>query len=172
MPPRTKPQRAFVGGSWSNSDNEEDEKTKDETCLMAQASNEVFSETEFYSDNSSIDNTKLDSVYNRLCKISQKVIDKNKSLKANNIRFENELLELKDKLSSLEKNKEINKGCTSCKDIRLENEKLKNDVLKLDQFERSTHALREMIGIQKQSIDKGIRFYFSRSLNKWELRST
>ncbi|GJU22083.1 hypothetical protein Tco_1155425 [Tanacetum coccineum] len=29
---------------------EEEEKTKDETCLMAQASNEVLSETEYYSD--------------------------------------------------------------------------------------------------------------------------
>ncbi|GJZ89992.1 hypothetical protein Tco_0661919 [Tanacetum coccineum] len=40
MPPRTKRARAFVGGSWNNNDNEEDEKTKDETCLMTQTSNE------------------------------------------------------------------------------------------------------------------------------------
>nr|GEU36795.1 transposase, Ptta/En/Spm, transposase, Tnp1/En/Spm-like protein [Tanacetum cinerariifolium] len=31
---------AFVGGSWSDSGEEEEEKTKDETCLMAQASTE------------------------------------------------------------------------------------------------------------------------------------
>ncbi|GJX82445.1 RNA-directed DNA polymerase [Tanacetum coccineum] len=37
---KRKNQRAFVGGSWSDSDEEDDEKTKDETCLMAQASNE------------------------------------------------------------------------------------------------------------------------------------
>ncbi|GJT04858.1 hypothetical protein Tco_0839320 [Tanacetum coccineum] len=41
MPPRIKPHRAFVGRSWSDSDNEEDGKTKDETCLMTQASNEI-----------------------------------------------------------------------------------------------------------------------------------
>nr|GEW45871.1 zf-CCHC domain-containing protein/DUF4219 domain-containing protein/UBN2 domain-containing protein [Tanacetum cinerariifolium] len=34
-------QRAFVGGSWNDSDEDEEEKTKDEKCLMAKASNEV-----------------------------------------------------------------------------------------------------------------------------------
>ncbi|GJZ31005.1 retrovirus-related pol polyprotein from transposon TNT 1-94 [Tanacetum coccineum] len=40
-PPKEKNQRAFVGGSWSDSVEEEDEKAKDETCLVAQASNEI-----------------------------------------------------------------------------------------------------------------------------------
>ncbi|GJQ97123.1 retrovirus-related pol polyprotein from transposon TNT 1-94 [Tanacetum coccineum] len=39
-PPKDKNQRAFVGGSWSDSSEEDDEKAKDETCLVAQASNE------------------------------------------------------------------------------------------------------------------------------------
>ncbi|GJZ63055.1 hypothetical protein Tco_0619476 [Tanacetum coccineum] len=39
-PPKEKNQRAFVGGSWSDSGEEDNEKDKDETCLMAQASNE------------------------------------------------------------------------------------------------------------------------------------
>ncbi|GJX32257.1 hypothetical protein Tco_0242112 [Tanacetum coccineum] len=34
-------QRAFVGGSWSDSDEDNEEKTKDKKCLMANASNEV-----------------------------------------------------------------------------------------------------------------------------------
>ncbi|GKB04115.1 hypothetical protein Tco_0832258 [Tanacetum coccineum] len=42
-PPRNNNQRAFVEGYWSDSSEEEEEKTKDETCLMAQASNEVLS---------------------------------------------------------------------------------------------------------------------------------
>ncbi|GKF52613.1 hypothetical protein Tco_0159523, partial [Tanacetum coccineum] len=33
-------QKAFVEGSWSDSDEYEEEKTKDEKCLMAKASNE------------------------------------------------------------------------------------------------------------------------------------
>ncbi|GJZ77961.1 zf-CCHC domain-containing protein [Tanacetum coccineum] len=41
-PPKDKNQRAFVGGSWSDSGEEDDEKAKDETCLMAQASSEVI----------------------------------------------------------------------------------------------------------------------------------
>ncbi|GJX17276.1 putative reverse transcriptase domain-containing protein [Tanacetum coccineum] len=63
-------QRAFVGGSWSDSDEDEEERTKDEKCLMAKTSNEVLSETEFFSDDhSSLDEKDLDSEYNRLCKV-------------------------------------------------------------------------------------------------------
>ncbi|GKB67714.1 retrovirus-related pol polyprotein from transposon TNT 1-94 [Tanacetum coccineum] len=40
-PPRSKNQRAFVGGAWSDSGEDEEEKTKDENCLVAQASNEI-----------------------------------------------------------------------------------------------------------------------------------
>ncbi|GKE21998.1 hypothetical protein Tco_1433510, partial [Tanacetum coccineum] len=35
-----KNQKAFVGGSWSDSGEEDDEKVKDETCLVAHASSE------------------------------------------------------------------------------------------------------------------------------------
>nr|GEW28595.1 zf-CCHC domain-containing protein/UBN2 domain-containing protein [Tanacetum cinerariifolium] len=38
--PKDKNQRAFVRGSWSNSGEEDDEKVKNETCLVAQASSE------------------------------------------------------------------------------------------------------------------------------------
>ncbi|GKA05014.1 zf-CCHC domain-containing protein [Tanacetum coccineum] len=69
-PPRSKNQKAFVEGTWSDSGEDKKEKTKDETCLVAQASNEVPSETGFYSDDlSSIDELYLDSEYNRLCKL-------------------------------------------------------------------------------------------------------
>ncbi|GKB57455.1 zf-CCHC domain-containing protein [Tanacetum coccineum] len=55
-------QRAYVEGSWSDSDEEGEEKTKDEKCLMAKASNEVSSETEFFRDDlSSLDEKYLDS---------------------------------------------------------------------------------------------------------------
>ncbi|GJV63924.1 retrovirus-related pol polyprotein from transposon TNT 1-94, partial [Tanacetum coccineum] len=40
-PPRDKNQRAIVGGSWSDSGEEDDEKIQDETCLVAQAPNEI-----------------------------------------------------------------------------------------------------------------------------------
>ncbi|GKC41811.1 putative reverse transcriptase domain-containing protein [Tanacetum coccineum] len=54
-------QKAFVGGSWSDSDEDEEERTKDEKCLMAKASNEVLSETEYFSDDqSSLDENDLD----------------------------------------------------------------------------------------------------------------
>ncbi|GJS55756.1 retrovirus-related pol polyprotein from transposon TNT 1-94 [Tanacetum coccineum] len=82
-PPKDKNQRAFVGGSWSDSGEEDDEKVKDETCLVAQASNEVCSESSYFSDeNSSIDDLVLDNEYDKLCKMSLKIITKNKRLKA------------------------------------------------------------------------------------------
>ncbi|GJU74485.1 hypothetical protein Tco_1265890 [Tanacetum coccineum] len=39
--PKDKNQRAFIGGSWTDNGDEDDEKAKDETCLVAQASNEI-----------------------------------------------------------------------------------------------------------------------------------
>ncbi|GKB33167.1 copia protein [Tanacetum coccineum] len=39
-PPRSKNQMDFVGGTWSSSGEDEEERTKDETCLVAQVSNE------------------------------------------------------------------------------------------------------------------------------------
>ncbi|GKE66480.1 hypothetical protein Tco_1520641, partial [Tanacetum coccineum] len=40
-PPCNKDQKAFIGGSWSDSENDAEDKTNDETCLMDQSSNEV-----------------------------------------------------------------------------------------------------------------------------------
>ncbi|GKA93226.1 RNA-directed DNA polymerase, eukaryota [Tanacetum coccineum] len=40
-PPRNKDQKDFIGGSWSDSENEAEDKNNDETCLMAQSSNEL-----------------------------------------------------------------------------------------------------------------------------------
>ncbi|GJT88413.1 zf-CCHC domain-containing protein [Tanacetum coccineum] len=66
-PPKDKNQRAFIGGSWSDNGEEEDEKVKDETCLVAQASSEVCSESSYFSDeNSSIDDLVLDNEYDKL----------------------------------------------------------------------------------------------------------
>ncbi|GJT91125.1 hypothetical protein Tco_1079970, partial [Tanacetum coccineum] len=38
---RNNNQRDFIGGAWSDSGDDEEEKNKDETCLVAQASNEI-----------------------------------------------------------------------------------------------------------------------------------
>ncbi|GJS87144.1 zf-CCHC domain-containing protein [Tanacetum coccineum] len=114
-PPKDKNQRAFVGDSWSDSGKEDDEKAKGETCLVAQASNEVCSDSSYFSDeNSSIDDLTLDNEYDKLCKMSLKIITKNKRLKAIRNSLENELSELKLKLSTLEKNKGVDLECTNC----------------------------------------------------------
>nr|GEX37794.1 alpha/beta hydrolases superfamily protein [Tanacetum cinerariifolium] len=41
-PPKDKNQRAFVEGSWSDRGEEDDEKVKNETCLVAQESSEIY----------------------------------------------------------------------------------------------------------------------------------
>ncbi|GKG28147.1 zf-CCHC domain-containing protein, partial [Tanacetum coccineum] len=46
-PQKDKNQKAFIGGSWSDSGEEDNEKAKDKTCLVAQASNEVSMQDEF-----------------------------------------------------------------------------------------------------------------------------
>ncbi|GJW54040.1 hypothetical protein Tco_0098125, partial [Tanacetum coccineum] len=66
-PLKDKNQRAFVGGSWSDSGEEDDEKVKNKTCLLAQASSEVCSESSYFSDeNSSIDDLDLDNEYDKI----------------------------------------------------------------------------------------------------------
>ncbi|GJY51772.1 hypothetical protein Tco_0442619 [Tanacetum coccineum] len=89
--------KAFVGGSWSDSDEDEEEKTKDtKRCLMAKCYNDGL-----------------------------KVMAKNKTLKQAKIELENDVLELKDELSRLEKVKELNEECKLFQDLKFENEKLR-----------------------------------------------
>ncbi|GJZ83830.1 retrovirus-related pol polyprotein from transposon TNT 1-94 [Tanacetum coccineum] len=138
-PPKDKKQRAFVRGSWSDSGEEDDEKAKDETCLVAQASNEVCSDSSYFSDeNSSIDDLALDNEYDKLCKMSLKIITKNKRFKAIRNSLENELSKLKEKLSTFDKNKGVDIECTKCQLLRIENEKLKEEATKLTKFEKKT----------------------------------
>nr|GEV63392.1 zf-CCHC domain-containing protein/UBN2 domain-containing protein [Tanacetum cinerariifolium] len=62
------------------SDSEEDSK-KDEIYLMVLENNEALSNTPYYSS-SSLDSEILQNEYNKLCKISLRIIKKNKHLKA------------------------------------------------------------------------------------------
>ncbi|GJR29763.1 zf-CCHC domain-containing protein [Tanacetum coccineum] len=129
-PPIDKNKRAFVGGSWSDSGEEDDEKIQDETCLVAQAPNEVCSESSYFSDeNSSIDDLALDNEYDKLCKMSLMIITKNKRLKAIRNSLENELSELKDRLSTLEKNKGVDLDCTKCHTLKLKMKSSKKNLL-------------------------------------------
>ncbi|GJV02168.1 hypothetical protein Tco_1335737 [Tanacetum coccineum] len=154
-PPKDKNQRAFVGGSWSDSGEKDDEKVKDETCLVAQASSEACSESSYFSDeNSSIDDLVLDNEYDKLCKISLKIITKNKKLKATRNSLEKELTILKEKVSTLEKNKGVDLECTKYQLLKIENEKLKEEAIRLNKFEKSIHCLNEMLSNQKPSGEK------------------
>ncbi|GJT16651.1 retrovirus-related pol polyprotein from transposon TNT 1-94 [Tanacetum coccineum] len=106
--PRNKDQKAFIGGSWSDSENEVEDKTNDETCLMAQLSNKVTRNSSHYSDNaSSLDNDSMQLEYDNLCEISLKIINNNKALKTKTDLLEKEILEINKKNKKLEKSKEI-----------------------------------------------------------------
>ncbi|GJY64737.1 retrovirus-related pol polyprotein from transposon TNT 1-94 [Tanacetum coccineum] len=154
-PPKDKNQRAFVGGSWSDSGEEDDEKVNNKMCLVAQASSEVCSKSSYFSDeNSSIDDVVLNNEYDKLCKMSLNIITKNKRLKATRDSFEKEVSILKEKVSTLEKNKGVDLECVKCHMLKIENEKLKVEVLKLTKFEKSIHCLNEMLNNQKPSGEK------------------
>ncbi|GKD23676.1 zf-CCHC domain-containing protein [Tanacetum coccineum] len=121
-PPKDKNQRAFVGGPWSDTGEEDDEKVNNETCLVAQASSEI--------------------------------ITKNKRLKATRDSLEKEISILKEKVSTLEKNKEVDLECVKCHMLKIKNEKLTEEALKLTKFEKSKHCLNEMLNNQKPSGEK------------------
>ncbi|GJR14107.1 zf-CCHC domain-containing protein [Tanacetum coccineum] len=154
-PLKDKNQRAFVGGSWSDSGEEDDEKVNNKTCLVAQASSKVCFESSYFSDgNSSIDDLVLDNEYDKLCKMSLKLITKNKRLKATRNNLEKELSILKEKVSTLEKNKGVDLECVKCHVLKIENEKRKEEVTRLNKFEKSTQCLNQMLSNKKPSGEK------------------
>ncbi|GJT07331.1 retrovirus-related pol polyprotein from transposon TNT 1-94 [Tanacetum coccineum] len=64
-----------------------------------------------------------------------------------------------EKVSTLEKNKGVDLECVKCHMLKVENEKLKEEALKLTKFEKITHCLNEMLNYQKPSGDKlGLEF--------------
>ncbi|GJU09901.1 retrovirus-related pol polyprotein from transposon TNT 1-94, partial [Tanacetum coccineum] len=140
---------AFVVGCWS--DSEEDSK-KEEICLMALDNNEVLSDTPYYSS-SSLNNESLQNEYDKLCKISLRLINKNRHLKTKNELLKNEACDLRKRVEQLERNKET---CESC--VNLES-KVSSLSLKLASFENSSIFLQEMLEKQKTQKDKhGIGF--------------
>ncbi|GJW78085.1 zf-CCHC domain-containing protein [Tanacetum coccineum] len=149
-PSRNKDQKAFIGGSWSDSENDAEDKTNDETCLMAQSSNEVTFNSYCYSDNAySLDNDNMQIEYDSLCEISLKIINNNKILKNKRDLLETEILELNEKIRKLERGKEIEIPCKLCDELKLKKAKLKETQVKFVKFDKSANSLREMLNNQK-----------------------
>ncbi|GJW56005.1 hypothetical protein Tco_0102736 [Tanacetum coccineum] len=136
----------------SDSENDAEIKTNDETCLMAQSSNEVTLNSSYYSDNaSSLDNDSMQIEYDNLCEISLKIINKNKNLKTKRDLLEKEVLELNEKIKKLERSKEIDITCKLCQELKLENAIFKETQVKFVKFDKSANSLREMLNNQKPS---------------------
>ncbi|GJW71871.1 hypothetical protein Tco_0128788 [Tanacetum coccineum] len=141
------------------------ESSDDETCLIAQSSNEVTHNSSYYSDNaSSLDNDTMQIEYDSLCEISLKIISKNKTLKTKRDLLEKEVLEWNEKIKKLERSKEIDIACKSCQELNLENAKLKETQIKFVKFDKSANSLREMLNNQKSSSCKiGLGFDSSKA---------
>ncbi|GKB98714.1 reverse transcriptase domain-containing protein [Tanacetum coccineum] len=140
-------QKAFVVGCWSDS---EDDSKKEEICLMALDDIEVLSDTPCYSS-SSLDNESWQNECDKLCKISLRIINKNKQLKAKNEALKKEAYEPKTRIEQLERNKEISLECESCVNLQI---KISSLTLKLASFKNSSSSLQEMLEMQKPPKDK------------------
>nr|GEY78647.1 hypothetical protein [Tanacetum cinerariifolium] len=140
-------QKAFFGVCLS--DTKENSK-KDKICLLAHDNNEVFSDTPCYSS-SSPDSKSLQNEYNKLYKISLRIINNNKHLKAKNELLNNKDHALNKKLDQLEKNKEASVECKTCVELQ---SKVNSLSLKLTSFESSSYFLQEMIDNQRSLKDK------------------
>nr|GEU28825.1 zf-CCHC domain-containing protein/UBN2 domain-containing protein [Tanacetum cinerariifolium] len=164
-PPCNKDQKAFIGVSWSDSENEVEEKTNDETCLMAQSLNEVTLNSFYDSDNaSSLDNDIMQIEYDSLCEISLKIIKKNKILKSKRDLLEKEILELNEKIKKLKRSKEIDITCKLCQELKFKNSQLKETQVKFVKFDKSANSLREMLNNKNSSSCKiGLGFDSSKA---------
>ncbi|GJZ44697.1 hypothetical protein Tco_0591952 [Tanacetum coccineum] len=134
---------------YDRSDSEDDSK-KEEICLMALDNNEILSDTLYYSS-SSLDNESLQNEYDKLCKISLRIINKNKHLKAKNEVLKNKTCDLRKIVEQLERNKEISLECESCVNLQ---SKISSLTLKLASFKSSSSSLQEMLEMKKSPKDK------------------
>ncbi|GJW18940.1 copia protein [Tanacetum coccineum] len=104
--------------------------SSDEECLTSGSEDEEYV---MASDSSKEDDEKV----------------KNKRLKAARTSLEKEISILKEKVSTLEKNKGVDLKCVKYHMLKIKNEKLKEEALKLTKFAKSTHCLNEMLNNQK-----------------------
>ncbi|GJS28893.1 hypothetical protein Tco_0489513 [Tanacetum coccineum] len=128
----------------------EDDSKKEEICLMTLDNNEVLSDTPYYS-RSSLDNESWQNEYDKLCKMSLRIINKNKQLKAKNEVLKKEVYELKTRVQQLERNKEISLECESCVNLQ---SKISSLTLNLASFKSSSSSLLEMLKMKKPPKDK------------------
>ncbi|GKC92185.1 hypothetical protein Tco_1157627 [Tanacetum coccineum] len=103
---------------------------------------------------SSLDDDAMQIDYNNLCEISLKIIN-NFFLKTKRELLEKEIFELNEKIKKLERNKDIDIGCESCQQLRLENDKHKESQVKFVKFDQSANSLNEMLNTQRSPSSKG-----------------
>nr|GEY51807.1 putative polyprotein [Tanacetum cinerariifolium] len=108
----------------------------------------------FLSDSGEEDDEKVNNETCLGAQASSEIITKNKRLKVTRNNLEKELSVLKEKVSTLEKNKRVDLECVKCHMLKIENEKLKEEVTRLNKSKKSTQCLNEMLSNQKPSGEK------------------
>ncbi|GJS89733.1 hypothetical protein Tco_0772369 [Tanacetum coccineum] len=115
----------------------------------------VTLDSSYFSDNaSSLDDDSMKIEYINLCEISLKIINSNKILKTKRELLEKEILELNEKIKKHERNEEVDIGCESCQQLRLENAKIKETQVKIVKFDQSANSLNDMLNVQRPPSNK------------------
>ncbi|GJY37670.1 retrovirus-related pol polyprotein from transposon TNT 1-94 [Tanacetum coccineum] len=92
-----------------------------------------------WSDSGEEDDEKVNNETCLVAQASSEIITKNKRLKATRDSLEKEISTLKEKVSTLEKNKEVDLECVKYHMLKIENEKFKEEALKLTKVTFSEH---------------------------------
>lgn len=163
--PKPKVNKAFVGGAWSDSEDEE-QPTQDATCLMAHDNFEVPHNSSI--SNKHLNNNKLQKENEELAKFNddfrktyERVLKEKRILEQERIKTNEKIYELEKEVKILRHQKEVVEPCKSCEELTLKVDSLNGVVsnlqkesLSFSKFKKSTNDLEEIIGQQKRSQDK------------------
>nr|GEX60662.1 retrovirus-related Pol polyprotein from transposon TNT 1-94 [Tanacetum cinerariifolium] len=127
---RSKDQKAFIGGSWSDSENDAEDKTNDETCLMDQSLNEISLKKEILKLNKKIKKLEKNKEIEMACKWCDELILENAKLKETQVKFDKSANSLREMLN--------NHKSPSCKrDLGFNSDKASTSGTKTMSFVRS-----------------------------------
>ena len=156
--------KAFVGGTWSDSE-EEDQPTNEVTCLMAQEKLEVSQNPSITNnlDTSSLqkENENLVKFDKDFRKTFEKIFNEKLIIEQERVKLNERVYELEREVKKLNHDKEVIEPCKKCESLTLKVDSLNDKVSKLQKeslsfskFNKSTSDLEEIISRQKRSQDK------------------
>ncbi|GJW64939.1 zf-CCHC domain-containing protein [Tanacetum coccineum] len=163
---RPKENKAFVGGAWS--DSEDDEHQNEATCPMEIDSQEVLSKPSSYNIDLNIvdlkkENEELLKFNQDFTKTFEKLLKEKHFLENKNSKLSSKIDDLEIEVKKLAYNKEVIEPCKTCDVLTKEVDslkcnvsKLQDEALKFSKFKESSIALDDMLSRKKLSEDKTI----------------